>query len=135
MATFPQVSRLRWGVALTLSTLLASVGTPASAQELPPEIRMDRYMVQADRQIQNEQYAAALRTLDLILELREAHDLELPESFWMKRGEVALGAGDYAEAMASVTRYLEIAGRGEGSTRRRWSCWTGRSSRDARRSG
>ena len=114
MATFPQVSRLRWSVALTLSTLLASVGTPASAQELPPEIRMDRYMVQADRQIRNEQYAAALRTLDLILELQEAHDLELPESFWMKRGEVALGAGDYAEAMASVTRYLEIAGRGGG---------------------
>ena len=72
---------------------------------------MDRYMVQADRQIRNEQYAAALRTLDLIVELREAHDLVLPESFWMKRGEVALGAGDYTEAMASVTRYLEIAGR------------------------
>ena len=72
---------------------------------------MDRYMVQADRQMRNEQYAAALRTMDLIVELREAHDLVLPESFWMKRGEVALGAGDYTEAMASVTRYLEIAGR------------------------
>ena len=68
-------------------------------------------MVQADRQIRNEQYAAALRTLELILELREAHDLELPESFWMKRGEVAMGAGDYAEAMASVSRYLELVGR------------------------
>ena len=37
--------------------------------------------------------------------------MELPESFWMKRGEVAMGAGDYAEAMASVSRYLELVGR------------------------
>ena len=37
-------------------------------------------MVQADRQIRNEQYARALRTLNLILELREAHDLALPGS-------------------------------------------------------
>ena len=44
-------------------------------------------MVQADRQIRNEQYAPALRTLNLILELREAHDLALPESFWMKRAQ------------------------------------------------
>ena len=111
MATFPRPSRPGWRVALTVSNLLALFAAPASAQELPPEIRMDRYMVQADRQIRNEQYAAALRTLDLILELREAHDLELQESFWMKRGEVALEAGDYTEAMSSVTRYLEIAGR------------------------
>ena len=111
MATFPRPSRPGWRVALIIPALLALFEALASAQELPPEIRMDRYMVQADRQIRNEQYTAALRTLDLIVELREAHDLVLPESFWMKRGEVALGAGDYTEAMASVTRYLEIAGR------------------------
>ena len=84
---------------------------PAAAQELPPEIQVDRFMVQADREIRNEQYVAALRTLDRILALQEAHELELPESFWMKRAEVALGAEDFAEAMASSSRYLEIAGR------------------------
>ena len=92
-------------ICLTIAVLFAVVGAPAAAQELPPEIRMDRYMVQVDRQIRNEQFAAALRTLDLIVELQEAHDLALPESFWMKRAVVAIGAGNYAEAIASATRY------------------------------
>ncbi len=71
-----------------LPILFALTGAAASAQELPPEIRMDRYMVQVDRQIGSEQYTAALRTLDRILELRSEHGLALPESFWMKRAEV-----------------------------------------------
>ena len=96
----------------TIATLLLSfVAPPLSAQELPPEIQMDRLIVQADRQIAGEQYGAALRTLDRILELREQYGLELPEPFWMKRAEVAVGAGHYPEAIASATRYLELAGR------------------------
>ena len=91
--------------------LCALAGAPATAQELPPEVRMDRYMVQVDRQVGNNQYAAALRTLDLVLELQETSGLELPESFWMKRAEVAMGAGDPREAIASVSRHLETAGR------------------------
>ena len=104
----------RWGIAI--ATLLLAFGVafgapPLSAQELPPDVQVDRLMVQADRQIGNGQYAAALRTLDRILELQEQHDLELPEPFWMTRAEVAVGAEDYLEAMASVTQYLELAGR------------------------
>ncbi len=91
--------------------LCVLVGEPATAQELPPEVRVDRYMVQVDRQVGNNQYAAALRTLDLVLELQETSGLELPESFWMKRAEVAMGAGDPAEAITSVSRHLETAGR------------------------
>ncbi len=97
--------------ATAVATLLAVLGAPSlSAQELPPEIQLDRLMVQADRQIAGEQYGAALRALDRILELQEQHDLDLPEPFWMKRAEVAVGAGNHLEAMASATRYLELAG-------------------------
>ena len=99
-----------WSAAVA-TLLLALAAPPLSAQELPSEIQLDRLMVQADRQIAGEQYGAALRTLDRILELRDEHELELPEPFWMKRAEVAVGAGDYLEAMASATRYLELAGR------------------------
>ena len=99
-------------ITLTVSILFTLLGMPAAAQELPPEIQMDRYMLQVDRQIGNAQFAAALRTLELIVELQDAHGLELAESFWLKRAEVAMGAGDYADAIASATRYLEIAGRG-----------------------
>ena len=111
MATERRAVRRRCNVALIVCTGLALFTTPASAQELPAEIQLDRLMVQADRQIRNEQYAAALRTLGLVLELQEAHDLDLPELFWMKRGEVAMGAEDFVEAIASATRYLEITGR------------------------
>ena len=82
-----------------------------SAQELGPEIQVDRLMVQMDRQIAAEQYGPALRTTDRIVELQEQHDLELPEPFWMIRAEVAVGAADYLKGMASATRYLELAGR------------------------
>ena len=91
--------------------LLLGLAAPAVAQELPPDIRVDRFMVQADRQIANGQYAAALRTLDRVLELHEEHDVALPDSYWMKRAEGGLGAEDYLEAIASATRYLELAGR------------------------
>lgn len=90
----------------------ALAAAPVSAQELPPAIHVDRLMVQVDRQIASQQYGAALRTLDRILALQAEHDLELPEPFWMKRAEVAMGAGDHLEAVASATRYLEAAGRG-----------------------
>ena len=111
MSTDRQAVGRRCNVALIVCTGLALFATPATPQELPPEIQLDRLMVQADRQIRNEQYAAALRTLGLVLELQEAHDLDLPESFWMKQGEVAMGAGDHMEAIASVSRYLELVGR------------------------
>ena len=69
-------------------------------------------MVQAERQIRNEEFAAALRTLDRVLELYETHDIVIPASFWIKRAEVAMGAGRHVETMESSARYLEVAGRG-----------------------
>ena len=105
-----------------LPILFALTGAAASAQELPPEIRMDRYMVQVDRQIGSEQYTAALRTLDRILELRSEHGLALPESFWMKRAEVALGVEDYLEAIRVPVCSGGIRGdfRGVGRVCERW---------------
>ena len=108
--THPAAALWRTGI-VALLFLVSISARPADAQELPPDIQVDRLMVQVDRQIAGEQFAAALRTLDRILELQEEHDLELPEPFWMKRADVAVGAGDYLEAIASATRYLQIAGR------------------------
>lgn len=69
--------------------LLSINASPLRAQELPPEIQLDRYMVQAERQIRNEEFAAAFRTLNRVLELYEAHDIVIPPSFWIKRAEAA----------------------------------------------
>ena len=116
----PDRRRERFGTMRLAAMMLGATGLfmaavqDASAQGLPPEIRMDRYIVQAERQSENGRLADALRTLDLVLELRKAHALELPESFWMTRAEIALAAEDYLEAMTSATRYLAAVGRGGG---------------------
>ena len=83
---------------------------PASAQ-LPPAIQADRYLVQAERELGDGDPAAALATLDLILELQSEHGLEIPEVFWFKRAQVSYDAGLYQTAVESAVRYLEIAGR------------------------
>ena len=102
-----------WRAAVAALALLLCIGAPpVGAQELPPEIQVDRYMVQADRQVRNEEFAAALRTLDRVLELYETHDMVIPASFWITRAEVAMAAGRHVEAMESSAQYLEVAGRG-----------------------
>ena len=97
----------RLGV-LILTVLL--LGSEATAQ-LPPDIQADRYLVEAERHIGTGDYAAAKAALDRILELQAEHDLALPEAFWFKHAQVSHQAGDHAEAMESVTRYLTTAGR------------------------
>lgn len=96
---------------LAASLWFAVAASPTAAQELPPEIQVDRLMVQVDHQMVAEQYGAALRTMDRILALQQEHDIEIPDAFWMRRAEAAVGAEDYLEAIASATRYLEAAGR------------------------
>ena len=89
-------------------TVLPVVEAPA---QLPPDIQADRYLVEAERHIGNGDYTAAKAALDRILALQATHDLALPEAFWFKHAQVAQQAGDYAEAVESVTRYLTTAGR------------------------
>ena len=105
------VIALRAGIA-ALVLLLSVYVPPLRAQELPPEIQVDRYMVQVERQIRNEELAAAFRTLNRVLELYEAHDIVIPPSFWTKRAEVALASGQYVAALHASARYLELEGRG-----------------------
>ena len=95
-----------------LCVLMLTVLPVAEATaQLPPDIQADRYLIEAERHIGNRDYAAAKAALDRILELQAEHDLALPEAFWFKHAQVAQQAGDYAEAVESVTRYLTTAGR------------------------
>ncbi|MCE2486014.1 MAG: formylglycine-generating enzyme family protein [Desulfurellaceae bacterium] len=90
-----------------LTVLLMAVEATA---QLPPDIQADRYLIQAERHIGTGDYTAAKATLDRILELQAEHDLALPEAFWFKHAQVSHQAGDHAEAVESVTRYLTTAG-------------------------
>ena len=82
------------------------------AQELPPDIEADRFLLEAERQIGNGDSAAALAALDRVVALQAEHDLEIPPVFWFRHAQVAMETGLYEEARASsAIRYLQVAGR------------------------
>ena len=92
--------------------LAAGIGGPSlAAQGLPPAIEADRLLLQAEQQMQDEDFGAALETLDRIIALQTEHNLELPPAFWFSHARVAMGAGLPEEAMASAIRYLQLVGR------------------------
>ena len=85
---------------------------PATAPaQLPPEIEADRFLLQVETAIQEQDVQGAKTTIDRILELQAAHDLELPEQFSFQYAQVLERLGLYDEAMETVTRYLTRVGR------------------------
>ena len=78
--------------------------------QLPPEIMADRYLVQAERELDNGEPGAAVVTLDRILTLQAEYDLKIPDAFWFRRAQASYDAGLYSLAIESAIEYLEIAG-------------------------
>ena len=96
----------------TKSWIAAAVfAAAAAALQLPPDIQADRYLLQAEEQIERRNFAAAKQSLDRILALQEQHGLELPEEFFFRYAEVVERLGLYDEAIEAVTKYLTLAGR------------------------
>lgn len=81
------------------------------AAELPPAIQADRYLIQAERQWESGDYNAASATLDKILALQASEDMEIPTRFWFKYAQVAAEAKNHSQAIASIVRYLRVAGK------------------------
>ena len=82
-------------------------GFTGVAAQLPPEIMADRYLVQVERLIAENDYEAALDTMNEIVALQ----ITLPDVFHFKYAQVALGAGLNEAAIDSATKYLTTAGR------------------------
>ena len=99
-----------WGTALSLASLWLLLPSLVMATQLPPEIQADRYLLQAERAIQEQDFQGAKTAMDRILELQEQHDLELPEQFSFRYAEVLGRLGIYDEAVEFVTQYLTMAG-------------------------
>ena len=79
--------------------------------QLPPDIQVDRLLVQAEREMGEGNPWAAAYTLEQALELYEEHGLEIPADFWIRYAQ-ALQAAELHEAAVEVsTRYLQEAGR------------------------
>ena len=108
MSTLGSNRRLR--DCLLAVVLVGLLGMKPVSAQLPPVIQADRFLVQAERDIGNGDYEAALATLDKILALQETQSLEIPASFWFKHSHVSHEAGSHARAVESAIRYLETTG-------------------------
>ena len=99
--------------AMRLKTTCLCLALPALAWaiQLSPEIQADRYLVRAERKIEEQDFVVAKESLDRILELQEQHDIEVRSEFSAMYARVALGLGLHAEAIESATRYLTLGGR------------------------
>ena len=96
----------------TKSWIAAAVfAAAAAALQLPPDMQADRYLLQAEEQIERRNFTAAKQSLDRILALQDQHGLELPEEFFFRYAEVVERLGLYDEAIEAVTKYLTLAGR------------------------
>ena len=102
------VARLLLFSSVALTVLLAREST---AQELPPEMQVDRLLVQAEREIGDGDHWSAVFTFERILAVCEEHGLEIPTEFWFRHAGVLQGAGLHERAVEASTRYLREAGR------------------------
>ena len=94
---------------VVVSVLLG--GFTVAAAQLPPEIMMDRHLLQAERLMAEEDYGAALEAMNEIVALQGEHNLTLPEEFHFKYAQAAFSAGSIPDALESVNQYLAEAGR------------------------
>ena len=94
--------------AVALAALLAS---GSSGGELPPEVQVDRLLVQAEREIEDGEHWSAVFTFERILAVCEEHGLAIPTEFWFRQAGVLHSAGLDERAIEASTRYLKEAGR------------------------
>ena len=94
-----------------IGMLAALAVSPCLGQELPPDIQVDRLMVQAERETAGGEHWSAVLTLERTLEVYEEHGLEIPAAFWFRQADVLQDAGLHEQAIDASTRYLQEAGR------------------------
>ena len=71
----------------------------------------DKYLLQAEQAIREEDYEGARAAMEKILLLQAEHDLTLPDEFHFKYARVAALENLPEQALESVVKYLAMAGR------------------------
>ena len=97
-----------WGVLLAV---LAVCSPRVAAAQLPPEIMMDRHLLQAEQLMAEENHQAALDEMNQVVALQGEHGLALPDAFDFRYAQAAFSAGLIPDALESVNQYLAAAGR------------------------
>ena len=84
--------------------------TVASAQ-LPPEIRADAYLLQAEQAIRNGDLHRVQAAIQNILRLQKEHELDLSDEFHFRYAKAADAVDLSEQALESVLKYLVASGR------------------------
>lgn len=84
--------------------------TLASAQ-LPPEIMVDKHLLQAEELLEKKDYGGAFKEMEKIVALQKEHNLTLPDAFLFKYAKVALKVGEPETTIDGVKKYLVAAGK------------------------
>ena len=100
-----------WAAAVARVFLWLLLPAVVAALQLPPDIQADRYLVEAEKQIQEQEYEGAKAAMDRILALQAQHGLEIPEEFFYRYAEVLDRLELHDEAIEFATKYLTLAGR------------------------
>ncbi len=84
--------------------------TVASGQ-LPPEIRVDAYLLQVEQAIRDGDLDRARTVIQNIRNLQEQHELDLPDEFHFRYAKAAISLDLPDQALESVEKYLAASGR------------------------
>ena len=93
--------------------VLVGFFTDASAQQPPPEVMVDKYLVQAEQLFEKQDYIAALNRVEKILALQKEHNITLPHEFHFKYAQIAFSTGSTHVAFDAVSKYLSAEQEGE----------------------
>lgn len=87
--------------------------TDASAQLPPPEVMVDKYLVQAEQLFEKQDYIAARNMVEKIIALAKEHSFILPNEFQYQYAQIAFSTGSTQAAFDAVSKYLSAEQKGE----------------------
>ena len=99
------------GSSISKSLFVLTLGAWGLMAQLPPDIQADRYALQAESAIEEQDYAKARVALEKILELQAEHGLQLPTEFYFHYADVLQQSGEPEGALEYLQMYLEQVGR------------------------
>ena len=91
--------------------LLVGLPLASAAGQFPPEIEMDRFLLQAEQAVANDDDAAARAAMEKILALQEAEGLEPAPEDYFRYARIWDAVGDHERALESLGKYLGLRGR------------------------
>ena len=100
-----------WGVIGRVCVAVWMGCFTVAAAQLPPDVMVDKYLLQARMLSEEKDYKGALEAMDRIVALQKEHGLTLPEAFPFHYAQTALAADAVQATIDSANRYLSLAGR------------------------